>query len=276
MDSPLVVATGIVTARDCTPLMPDRELTLVVPCYNEAVRLDAAAFVSALESKPWVHLLFVNDGSTDDTARVLAALQQSAPERITVLTLPHNRGKAEAVRHGLREASERSAYCGFWDADLSAPLSELDALFDVFAREPAVQWVWAIRLRSLGRSVTRGALRHYCGRVFATVASSVLGVAVYDTQCGAKLFRVTPLLATVLSEPFISRWVFDVELLSRATAALAGTSRHVDSVVYEQPLREWHHRSGSKVKPIDALHAFSDLLRIRAQRRHWIGRQREE
>jgi dolichyl-phosphate beta-glucosyltransferase len=275
MDSASIGAGRGIAARHCAPLMPDRELTLVVPCYNEASRLDAPAFLSALENSPWLHLLFVNDGSTDDTARVLEALEQRAPHRISVLSLPQNMGKAEAVRHGLRGASARSAYCGFWDADLSAPLSEVDALFDVFAREPAVQWVWAIRLRSLGRSVTRGALRHYCGRVFATVASSVLGVAVYDTQCGAKLFRVTPLLTTVLSEPFISRWVFDVELLSRATAALAGTSQRVDSLVFEQPLRQWHHRSGSKVRPIDALHAFSDLLKIRRQRQYWIGRQRD-
>ena len=247
--------------------MADRELTLVVPCFNEALRLDSAAFLCALDETPSLSLCFVNDGSTDNTASVLLSLQAQVPDRITVITLPANAGKAEAVRQGLLAASVQTPFCGFWDADLSAPLTEVANLFDVFAREPAVQWVWAIRLRSLGRSVTRDAMRHYAGRVFATLASSALGVAVYDTQCGAKLFRSTPLLATVIAEPFRSRWVFDVEMLSRATIALRGQPAGVESLVYEQPLRAWHHQPGSKVKPLDALQAFAELWRIRAQRR---------
>ena len=272
MDPALDGAGWPVAAGNRAPLMSDQELTLVVPCYNEALRLDGPAFLQALDNTPWLRLCFVNDGSTDDTASVLRSLQLRAPDRITVLTLPFNQGKAEAVRHGLLEASRLTPYCGFWDADLSAPLSELDALFEVFTREPAVQWVWAIRLRALGRSVTRGGLRHYFGRVFATLASALLGVSVYDTQCGAKLFRVTGLLTTVISEPFSSRWVFDVEMLSRATALLRAAPLGVDAVIYEQPLREWHHRDGSKVRPSDAVHALIDLLKIRARRLRWLQR----
>ncbi len=253
--------------------MTDRDLTLVVPCYNEAARLDGAAFLEALNSRPWLHLCFVNDGSTDDTAGMVASLQQRAPDRISILTLRVNQGKAEAVRLGLIAACDKTPYCGFWDADLAAPLRELETLFDVFTREPGVEWVWAIRLRSLGRSVTRGALRHYVGRVFATAASSIVGVAVYDTQCGAKLFRVSSLLKSVIAEPFSSRWIFDVEMLSRATAMMHGEPRRVETIIYEQPLREWHHVRGSKVRPIDAIHAFAGLLTIRAQRQQWLGRR---
>ena len=253
--------------------MTDRDLTLVVPCYNEAARLDGVAFLNALRSRPWLRLCFVNDGSTDDTAGTLAALQQQSPDRVSILTLRVNRGKAEAVRQGLLAACEQTPYCGFWDADLAAPLHELETLCDVFTREPAVDWVWAIRLRSLGRSVRRGALRHYAGRVFATAASAVTGVAVYDTQCGAKLFRVSPLLKSVISEPFSSRWIFDVEMLSRATAIMHDEPRRIESIIYEQPLREWHHVRGSKVRPIDAVRAFAGLLTIRSQRRKWLTRR---
>ena len=253
--------------------MTARDLTLVVPCFNEALRLNCAAFLEALDSRPWLSLCFVNDGSTDDTARALKSLQHRAPDRISILTLHVNQGKAEAVRLGLLVACDKTPYCGFWDADLAAPLRELETLFDVFTREPGVDWVWAIRLRSLGRSVTRGALRHYVGRVFASAASWVLGLAVNDTQCGAKLFRVSPLLKAVIAEPFSSRWVFDVEMLSRATAIMRGEPRRIESIVYEQPLRDWHHVRGSKVRAIDAIHAFTGLLTILAQRQKWIGRR---
>lgn len=250
-------------------------LTLVVPCYNEAARLDAGAFLRAVQEWPWLSFCFVNDGSTDDTSVVLAALQAQAPDRIDVLALARNSGKAEAVRQGMLHVVQGDGapvprLCGFWDADLSAPLSEVQALTAVFEREPAVQWVWAIRLRALGRSVTRGGLRHYLGRGFATATSLALGLGVYDTQCGAKLFRVNALLREVLGAPFVSRWVFDVELLSRADALLrAADGGGAAQVVYEQPLREWHHREGSKVRPADFVRAALELLRISRARHAW-------
>ncbi len=247
-------------------------LVLVVPCFNEALRLDAGAFVTALDAFPWLRLLFVDDGSADDTVRALQVLQARRPDRIEVLQLPHNLGKAEAVRRGLLHVG--SAYgeglCGFWDADLSAPLTELPALRETFLRRDTVQWVWGIRLRALGRRVTRRPLRHYLGRLFATCSSLLLGIDSYDTQCGAKLFRISPLLKAVLAEPFRSRWIFDVELLARAQALLRYEGHAgIEQVVYEQPLAVWEHRAGSKVRGRDFLVALRELLRIRAARAHW-------
>ena len=73
-------------------------LLLVVPCYNEASRFDATAFLDAVQALPALRLCFVDDGSTDTTGHVLRTLQQRAPDRIEILTLAQNSGKAEAVR----------------------------------------------------------------------------------------------------------------------------------------------------------------------------------
>jgi dolichyl-phosphate beta-glucosyltransferase len=130
--------------------------------------------------------------------------------------------------------------------------------------------VWGIRLRALGRDIRREAMRHYLGRLFATASSVLLGVDSYDTQCGAKLFRAGPLLATALVEPFRSRWIFDVELLTRADMLLRHEGHaSLEQVVYEQPLGVWQHRPGSKVKPLDFVRALRELWLVRAVRPHW-------
>ena len=77
------------------------ETILVVPCYNEAERLDRAAFRAFVTEKSGVRFLFVNDGSTDDTAAVLKELGESLPETFLVHEQPQNLGKAEAVRVGM-------------------------------------------------------------------------------------------------------------------------------------------------------------------------------
>jgi dolichyl-phosphate beta-glucosyltransferase len=251
-------------------------LTLVIPCYNEARRLDLGAFRDALMQMPRLHLLFVDDGSTDATQHVLETLRLADVTRVAVLVLERNSGKAEAVRQGMLAACEQAAttispICGFWDADLSAPLSELPLLLRALDTNPGVEWAWGIRLRSLGRSVKRSELRHYLGRAFATAASMSLGLPVYDAQCGAKLFRVSSLLREVLARPFLSRWVFDVEMLSRADAlCMHAGERGVANLVVEQPLRVWHHRAGSNVKAHDFVRAMVDLWRIRRDRAHWL------
>jgi glycosyltransferase involved in cell wall biosynthesis len=241
---------------------------LVVPCYNEATRLKSDAFHEALDAFHWLDVLFVNDGSTDRTAEVLDALATQRPERISVLHCAANGGKAVAVREGMRQGLGRAAIIGFCDADLSAPLAEVAMLRDVLLERAQVQWVWGIRLLSLGRIIERRASRHYLGRIFATVTSVTLGIRAYDTQCGCKLFRASSLLEAVLQQPFRSRWIFDVELLARADAWLRRTNGGtVETLVYEQPLREWRHQAGSKVRPGDFVRAIGELLVIRREAR---------
>jgi dolichyl-phosphate beta-glucosyltransferase len=240
--------------------MSSSPVTVVVPCYNEGRRLDGAAFESLL-SDPDVALLFVNDGSTDDTADRLAELSAQNPERIRALSLAPNGGKAEAVRRGMLEALRSSAIAGYLDADLATPPSEVLRLIEIIRRTGA-RAVLGSRVRLLGRDIRRRAIRHYLGRIFASGASLALRFPIYDTQCGAKLFRRTPELLAALEEPFHSRWFFDVELLGRlATPTAPGQEVSADGIV-EEPLLEWRDVAGSKIRFLDTLSAVTDLARI--------------
>jgi dolichyl-phosphate beta-glucosyltransferase len=231
---------------------------VVIPCYNEADRLDVAAFEDFARTRSNARLLFVDDGSTDATAAVLARLADAHPRRLLVRGLPHNRGKAEAVRQGLLEAfAYGPTYVGYWDADLATPLPAIAALRSVLEQKPDRHVVMGSRVALLGRRIERSAVRHYLGRVFATAASLVLRLPVYDTQCGAKMFRVSAAVRAVFAEPFLSRWIFDVEILARLPAQFGAAD-----VVYEQPLDRWVDVAGSKLRPRHFLLAAGDLLRI--------------
>jgi glycosyltransferase involved in cell wall biosynthesis len=234
---------------------------IVVPCYNEGRRLPVAEFQQFLD-KPGADLLFVDDGSKDNTAEVLRAICAGRENRATLLVCARNGGKAEAVRRGLLAALERgAAFTGFWDADLATPLDDIGEFLRVLAARPDIDMVFGSRVKLLGRKVERHAMRHYLGRVFATVASLVLRLPVYDTQCGAKVFRVVPATANLFDEPFCSRWVFDVELIARYIRNLGSPDRAA-ARIYEFPLMAWRDVAGSKLKPGDFLVSFGDIVRI--------------
>jgi glycosyltransferase involved in cell wall biosynthesis len=233
---------------------------LVVPAYNEARRLDLAAYQQALAAQSELHLLFVDDGSTDTTRALLSELAAQQPDRVVVRVEAANLGKAEAVRRGMLQALDAdAAIVGFWDADLATPLAELPALREPLERDPAVQVVLGSRVRLLGRQIERRALRHYLGRVFATAVSLALRVPVYDTQCGAKLFRAGEALRNVLATPFQSRWIFDVELLARLGRRIPGGLLRG---ACEVPLREWTDVGGSQLRWHAFLRAPFELARI--------------
>ena len=237
---------------------------LVVPCYNESLRLDASEFLQCASSSDAPTILFVDDGSTDSTLNVLDSLAAAAAEsgaaRLRVLTMAENVGKAEAVRAGLRAAVAAGACrTGYWDADLATPLEMIGDFERTLDDRPDIDVVMGARVRLLGREIQRSGLRHLAGRVFGTVASVGLRLPVYDTQCGAKLLRVSPALEAALRKPFRSGWAFDVELLARLQAAWGedGATR-----IVEIPLLRWRDVRGSKVSVWSAAGAFLYLLRL--------------
>lgn len=237
--------------------------TVVVPCFNEQHRLQRKEFLEFAWRTQDVRILFVNDGSTDGTQDMLDMLAAAVPDRIDVLGLPRNRGKAEAVRHGILASMDHGAeLVGYWDADLATPLPLIPEFLSVLRRHEEVNVVLGSRLSLLGRRIQRNPRRKALGHCFAAVASRVLGYPVVDTQCGAKFFRVTPELRMAVQHPFHSRWIFDVELLHRLRRMEDATPQEFCRQLFELPLMEWQEVGNSRLKLRDFLRAPWELLRI--------------
>jgi len=242
---------------------PLPSVTIIIPCYNEAQRLPSALLAAFTMPARRLTFLLVNDGSTDGTIAVLEDLARRAPETIAVLDLVVNKGKAEAVRQGVMHALQsKPDYIGFWDADLATPLDEIAGFCHILDTHPDIEMVLGARVKLMGRAIERKAYRHYFGRVFATAASLVLNLPIYDTQCGAKLFRGTETVYKVFETPFLSRWVFDVEIIARYKAYMGKRGRAMIPAIYEHPLHQWRDVGASKVHAVDAAQAYVDLAKI--------------
>jgi hypothetical protein len=154
-------------------------------------------------------------------------------------------------------------YVGFWDADLATPLDMIDVFCSTLSRLPEIEMVFGTRISLLGHSIRRSAFRGLLGRTFAFVASLLLGFHIRDTQCGAKLFRASPTTRSLFQQPFISRWIFDVEILGR----LVNASRHYDSrnltrMIYECPLDFWREIPGGSIRSRDFYRSVVELAAI--------------
>lgn len=236
---------------------------IVVPCYNEELRLPADRFIDAARSDPTLSFLLVDDGSRDGTRALLERLASESPQ-IELLALQPNGGKAEAVRRGMLRAFERApALVGYLDADLATPLSELAPMRRLIESHSHLNIVLGSRVGLLGRDVQRSPQRHYLGRVFATLASAMLDAGIYDTQCGAKLFRNIEPVRRAFEEPFQTRWTFDVELIARLQAlGHEGAMPPLDQSGAEYPVSEWRDVAGSKLGARAIAGAGVDLIKL--------------
>lgn len=247
--------------------LPAARTIVVVPCFNEAQRLAPASFLEFARTHDDIGFIFVDDGSTDGTSQVLDKLVRELPEQSDVIRLDRNHGKGEAVRRGMCQAFSLTRdpdQVGYWDADLATPLSEIPRFVALLDSRPRVQLVMGARVRLLGRQIKRNPSRHYLGRVFATAVALVLEIDVYDTQCGAKLLRMSRETQRLFALPFLTRWLFDVELLARLKREHQTRGMwDPDECIYEYPVTQWTDIAGSKITTLDFFRATTQLGRIR-------------
>ncbi|MDE6451593.1 MAG: glycosyltransferase [Odoribacter sp.] len=230
-------------------------ICIIIPCFNEASRFKNTEFREFVNEVPDVDLCFVDDGSTDDTLQKMKELQRERPERIRVVAYFGNKGKAEAVRQGVLRmlALREYQWLAFADADLATPLSEVLRLIRIARQESGVMMVMGARIERMGVTIHRKFYRHFTGRIFAAIVSLLFRLNAYDTQCGAKVFQAE-MAGAVFEQPFVSHWLFDVEILLRARKLYRNENR----IIREIPLDIWLEQGHSKIR-------FSHLLKMPCQ-----------
>ena len=243
-----------------SPADSDRSgVILVVPCYNEAQRW-VQSYWEELAADPGLSLIFVDDGSTDQTLHHLHEFADGSGQK--VISLTRNHGKAEAIRTGLLAAGLEDALgVGYLDADGAFPVRDVLSqvrLFEAESRRREDGWaLWSSRVLLAGRDIQRRTSRHYVGRVILTLLAERFRFVVYDTQSGLKIFGDPVTLRECLQEPFVTKWFVDVELLLRWRQA---TGTELD--IWEEPVSAWKDMPGSKLWPGQFAVVGSDLWKL--------------
>ena len=237
-------------------------LSLIIPCYNEASRLPSSDFISFAEENPGYNICFVNDGSTDNTAELLAALVKQHPENMSLISYAENKGKAEAVRTGINtilNSEQKTDYIGFWDADLSTPLCEVRKFIDVLNTQYDIDIVVGSRWQHLGAKIQRKTFRGLAAKFVSIIISKYLSIPIYDSQCGAKIFRSKDAIL-IFQDEFVSRWLFDVEIFKRTM--IINSVCYPEEHIYELPVSQWIEMGNSKLKFYHIFKILSELIRI--------------
>jgi glycosyltransferase involved in cell wall biosynthesis len=229
-------------------------ISIVIPAYNEERRLPQALerICAYLKQRGWDgEVIVVDDGSTDQTARIVTEWQKQIPT-LRLVQNGQNRGKGFSVRHGMLEARARIAI--FTDADLSSPIEEADKLLGVLG---GGRFEVAIGSRAMNRSlitVHQSRLREAAGIIFNKIVQLVTGLEFVDTQCGFKAFAVEK-MRPVFEQQRIEGFGFDPEILFLA--------KRNGLRITEVPVR-WAHDADSRVHMVrDSLQMFWELLKIR-------------
>ena len=245
------VPTGEEFGNECP------RLSIVVPAYDEEKRLGASLkrMLAYFDSMRYpFEILVVDDGSTDDTVRLVNTISACRPQ-VRLISYKPNRGKGYAVRQGMLEArGERVLFC---DADLATPIEEVEHLlakldegYDIAIGSRDVKGSELIKRQS--------AIREFGGKFFNHLVQAIAVPGIHDTQCGFKLFTQNA-AQSIFRRCQVDHFAFDVEVLYLAI-------RFCGMRVAEVPVR-WAHMEGSKVRFLrDAVRMFKTLFRIRMTR----------
>lgn len=238
----------------------DTRLTIVVPAWNEALRIGATLdrLLEGCEGLDVEEIIVVNDGSTDSTGDLVRQRAARHPVRPCLRLIDHeeNRGKGAALRTGLAAAC--TPLVGFLDADLSVgPESFAEAVRRI---QSGADVIVGVRISHTGRADGAGqpALRGVLSRVFKRVQRRIIGLPLTDTQCPFKLFT-REAVEVALPRCTSDGWGFDVEVLLVA---------HRARLRIEEIPVPWHFVGGSTVRanPITAWRTIREVISIR--RRH--------
>jgi glycosyltransferase involved in cell wall biosynthesis len=231
---------------------------IVIPVFNEISR-GSSEYWKVLSSNVEAKFVFVDDCSTDSTGDYLDSISRSMG--VHVIRHTRNQGKGEAIRSGfnycMSENDNDNGLVALLDADGAFTADEVNRILKICKEkilDGTYDSIWTSRVKMAGRTIDRNKFRHLSGRIISTILGTADATLPYDTQSGFKIFKITDNLAKAMNAPFLTHWLFDIELLLRLKRL------GKEFKVREEALEEWHEIGNSTIKPRNYLQIVKEVL----------------
>lgn len=256
----LIGSGTIYKVEQANQLIQKVVIGVVIPCYNEEERLQSDEFKEFVSKNLGYHLCFVNDGSKDNTLKILNELSKGNEDRISVYDCKKNGGKAEAVRLGMLHLAKEQQfdYIGFLDADLSTNFDDFQDLVTTISNSN-FQIVSGSRMSRMGANITKESARAIISKTVNFIIRKTLGMEINDTQCGAKIMT-KEIIEKTFQTKFLTKWLFDVEIFMRMKKTYG--LQEAKEMICEQPLKRWIHADGSKLSMKDSIKIVGQIGQI--------------
>ncbi len=187
------------------------KLSVIIPVYNEKTRFQNGFdhYFSYLKKQkyPW-ELILVNDGSTDNTLKLISDVKKGKPN-INVVTYSINRGKGYAIAQGVKSAS--GEYILFADLDHSVPIDTIESFFKFFEKNYQVV-IGSRRVKGSQILVHQKPLREFLGKGFTAIVNFLIYPQIADATCGFKAFKKN-VAQNIFNKITVYDWAFDAEIL---------------------------------------------------------------
>ncbi len=183
--------------------------TIIIPVYNGARYLPGTFRELHTVVKDY-SIIFVNDGSTDETGVLLEKFYIEHRSSVTIVTYATNMGKGYAIREGLKKVGEQCSIVAFTDVEIPYGIAALENGFRVLEENSGVSFVYGTRTAahriqnqySLYRKIGTSVFRLLLPRRLRNIS---------DTQSGLKIFKRSA-AEIIFSLVRTNRWVFDIEI----------------------------------------------------------------
>ena len=236
------------------------KVLLIVPCHNEQSRINSDYFkeISDIEG---LKLVFVNDGSTDNTAEIIESFGWIGKSE--AVNLESNVGKAKAIQAGMLWSLEKyysAQWIGFLDADGAFDLASIRKILAVASGKNCedAEAIYSSRIRLLGHRILRNDFRHYASRLVITFFGLNWKAIPYDTQSGFKIYRNTNEFREAISEArFKTRWFIDIEFHIYLALKYGR-----DLIGWEEPVIGWEDVKDSKINSLEKVRILREILLV--------------
>ena len=240
--------------------MENNKTALLIPCYNEEFRLKIEKLKAFIEEKSnEIDFYFVNDGSTDGTAKLINNNIIANTANAYLIAFENNLGKGNAIRKTLQVIKKEYELYGFIDADLQIPLEQISRLQKALVKDSSLV---AKTSRNIRAGLKKFQIRSFISISMVMVANGILKLQprIKDSQCGCKMFKAE-VLNICFEKEFISGWLFDIEILLRLREAYPNAR---DRVV-EVPVGLLEKSENSNIVLSQNFRLVAELIKINAR-----------